>query len=171
MLEARQRPRLFQKARPPPLERLHVPLRTRAHGHAGVALAELVGEIFLDRDGSRQPDVLGLVGDAEAARADHFPDPVAAREDRIFRQRLTTIHGPLLRSVDPLDGVGLVCSSGTAINARAFALPRPLLSRLPNICAVSADTPVHRARTDLWEMVKTRATPSNAAQAPCSCCN
>ena len=85
MLEARERARFLQEVGAAPFERLLVALGLRPHAHARVAVAELVGVIFLEGDGRAELDVLGLIGDAEAARADHPLDAVGSVDDRIRR--------------------------------------------------------------------------------------
>ena len=57
-----------------------------------VAVAEVEGVVLLDGDRGAELDVLGLVGDAEAARADHALDAVAAVENGIDRQSQATVH-------------------------------------------------------------------------------
>ena len=58
-----------------------------------VAVAEVEGVVLLDRDRGAEIDVLGLVGDAEPARAHHPHDAVAAVENGIDRQSQATVQG------------------------------------------------------------------------------
>src|SRR4029079_17013623 len=60
VLEASQRARLLEEALPPPLDRLLVALRLRPHAEPRVAVAELVGIVFLQRHPRAERDVLGL---------------------------------------------------------------------------------------------------------------
>ena len=86
MLEARQRARLLQEVGAAPLEGLLVAVGLRTHAHGAVAVTEIEGVIFLDGDHGAEVDVLGLVGDAEAARANHAGNAVAAVENGVHRQ-------------------------------------------------------------------------------------
>ena len=94
VLEARQRARLLQEVGAAPVEGLLVALRLRPHAHGAVAVAEVEGVVLLDRDHGAEVDVLGLVGDAEPARAHHAHDAVAAVEDGVDRQLDPALHGP-----------------------------------------------------------------------------
>ena len=91
MLEAGQRARLLEEVRAAPFERLLVALGLRPHAHARVAVAELVGVVFLEGHRGAQGDVLGLVGDAEPARAHHAHDAVGAVENGILRESKATV--------------------------------------------------------------------------------
>ena len=64
-----------------PVECLLVAVRLGPHAHRSGALAEIVGVVFLDRHHGAEVDVLGLIGDAEPARADHAHDAIAAIEE------------------------------------------------------------------------------------------
>jgi hypothetical protein len=64
------------------------------HGSA-VAVAEIEGVILLDGDAGGEVDVLGLVGNAEAALADYPDNAVAGVEQRVCRQRRATVQGIL----------------------------------------------------------------------------
>lgn len=57
-----------------------------------VAVAELEGEIFLDRYPGREFDVHSLVGDPEATGPYHAQNPVTSIEEGFFRQCLTIHH-------------------------------------------------------------------------------
>jgi hypothetical protein len=85
VLETRQRAGFLQEVGAAPLERLLVPVGLRHHAHGGVAVAEIEGVVLLDGDLGGEIDVLGLVGDAEAARPHHALDAVAAVEQGIDR--------------------------------------------------------------------------------------
>ena len=69
MLEAGERARLLQEVGAAPVERLLVAVGLGPHAHGRVAVAEVEGVVFLEGDRGAEVDVLGLVGDAEAARA------------------------------------------------------------------------------------------------------
>ena len=71
MLEARQRTRLLQEVGTAPVEGLLVAADFGFTLRFGVAIAEVEGIVFLHGDRRAEGDVLGLVGDAEATRADH----------------------------------------------------------------------------------------------------
>ena len=86
VLEARQRARFLQEVGAAPVERLPVAVGLGLDAHGGVAVAEVEGVVFLDGDQGAEIDVLGLVGDAEAARAHHPLDAVAPVENGIDRQ-------------------------------------------------------------------------------------
>ena len=77
-----------------------VALRLRPHAHPGVAVAEVEGVVLLDGDHGAEAEVLGLVGDAEPAGADHAQDAVAAVQNRIGGQHQTTVHAPLPNEPD-----------------------------------------------------------------------
>src|SRR5262245_1439766 len=92
MLEASQRARFLEKARPAPFEGLPVALGFGPHAHARVAVAELVGVVLLDGDRDAEIDVPGLVGDAEATGSYHPHDTIGGVEDRICRQSEASVH-------------------------------------------------------------------------------
>ena len=85
VLETCKRAGFLQEVGAAPLERFLVPVGLRHHAHGGVAVAEIEGVVLLDGDLGGEIDVLGLVGDAEAARPHHALDAVAAVEQGIDR--------------------------------------------------------------------------------------
>ncbi len=95
MLEARQRARFQQEVGAAPIERRFMPVRFGPHAHGGVAVAEVEGVVLLDGDEGGEIDVLGLVGNAEATRADHARNAVAAVEHGVCRQNQATVQGTL----------------------------------------------------------------------------
>ena len=91
VLEARQRARLLEEVGLAPVEGLLVTVRSRPHVHGAGALAEIVRVVFLDRDHGAEVDVLGLIGDAEPARAHHAQYAVAAVENHSRGQDLAAV--------------------------------------------------------------------------------
>ena len=96
MLEAGKRARFLQEVGAAPVEGLAVTLRPRAHVHGRVAVAEVEGVVFLDRDQGGEVDVLGLIGDAEPTGAHDPHDAVARVENGIDRQAKSAFQRDLL---------------------------------------------------------------------------
>ena len=119
MVEAGQHARFLHEARSAPVERLLVALGLRPDAHAGVAIAEIEGIVFLQRDLGVESDVLGLVGDAEAAGAEHAHDTVGAIEQRIHRQHQAAVQGTLRASLPQVSKLWCAptCTLGHALPA------------------------------------------------------
>ena len=92
VLEAGKRARLLQEVRAAPFERLLVAVGLRPHAHRPVAVTEVERVVFLQSDRGAELDVFGHVGNAEAARAHHPLDAIAAIDNRIHRQSEATVH-------------------------------------------------------------------------------
>src|SRR5262249_6547482 len=75
----------LQEIRPSPIEGLLVALRSGSDAHGGNAFTEIVRIIFFDCDPRAEPDVFGLVCDAEAPRPHDPQDAIALIEYGTFR--------------------------------------------------------------------------------------
>ena len=87
MNEAGERLRLLDEALEPPLVVLGAVLRARRGMAGGAAGGEVGGKVFLDGDEPRQRQLVGEIGDAEAAGTQHALDAVVANQLRPVRQR------------------------------------------------------------------------------------
>src|SRR5262245_59586828 len=93
MFETRECARFLQEIRSPPIEGLLVALRSRLDAHGGNAFTEIVRIIFLDCDACAEPDVFGLVCDAEASRPHNPQDAIALIEYGTFWQNYADVQG------------------------------------------------------------------------------
>src|SRR5215471_8375065 len=93
MLETCERARFRQEICSPPIEGLFVALRSWPDAHGGNAFTEIVWIVFLDCDTRAEPDVFGLVRDAEASRPDNPQDAIALVEYGPFRQNYADVQG------------------------------------------------------------------------------
>ena len=86
MVEARQRLRFLDEAVEAPLDsRRRIPA-SEARRRCPAARGEIGGEVFLDGDEAGERFLVGQIGDAEAARAQHPLDAVVADQLRPVRQ-------------------------------------------------------------------------------------
>ena len=93
MPEACEGTRFLQEAGTTPIEGDFLFLSRWAHAQAGVALPELLRVIFFDCDFGLKVNVLGFIGNAEAARTYHALDAIAPVKKRVLRQSQATVQG------------------------------------------------------------------------------
>src|SRR5215471_8244964 len=92
VLEPSEIARFFQEVGATPVESLLVAIGLGLDAHGGVAIAEIKGVVFLDGDSGLEVYVLGLIGNAKPAGADHPHDAIAAIEHRTDWQIYAAVH-------------------------------------------------------------------------------
>ena len=141
--EAGERPRLLDEALEPPLVVLGAALRARRGLAGGAAGGVVGGKVFLDGDEPGQRRLVGEIGDAEAAGAQHALDAIVANQLRPLRQR---------QQVGVGRRVGLLhCHShrGPTDDAHAGSIPRQIV--MASFALRRAHSSARCPRTELGE--------------------